>query len=256
FVVAIAHPTADADPVIRRVLYPGRCPKPQARTHEICLHGFPDPARPATRASFPISALPFTVYSGGPADFAGPWPGAGGITILELPAESPLQVAFPPSTRVEVQLLQRSAGPITVTALNSARSPVASAATSGPDEAGETLTLEADEIVAVVVVPKHSKGASLVGLCVSQGAPPSPAPDAKRGQSTRLGYTGSIDLDLRAPRGDWAVVLVVQGVNNLPPGTDPAEAARLLGGITASANLADIGACVVVELLDHVFHVF
>ena len=42
---------------------------------------------------------------------------------------------------------------------------------------------------------------------------------------------------------------------NVPTGTEPTIAARTIGGINASDNIADLVFCGVVMLLDHVFDV-
>jgi hypothetical protein len=54
----------------------------------------------------------------------------------------------------------------------------------------------------------------------------------------------------------WGGCLFVQSVDETPLASrDPIAAARRLGGITESANLAEIAGCVLVEILDHSFDI-
>ena len=250
FVVATLHSLPDATQAMRRVLVPGQCGVAQRRTKDVCFRGFGPPAKPGGSAAFPLTEGAYTLYSSASSRFVPP---AGGSTlpILDLSSRDSVLVSFTPATRVRVRVIQGAGPRVTVAARNSAGVVVATASSTGANPNGETLTLEADEIVAVRIFTKGERNA-LVGVCSSRGKP-THQPDGKK--FPRFTYTGSVDLDLRAQRGEWGVMLSVQSVNTYPPDADPSESAPHLGGITTSANMANLGGCVIIELLDHVFNV-
>jgi hypothetical protein len=253
FVVAVCHPQSAPETLMRRVLVPGVCRNRQKRTKDVCFRGFAPPAKPGEMAWLPVREGVFSIDSHQPGRYVGPWPGAGGLTILQLPREEPLRVIFPPSTRARVEVLQQGSGKVIAEARNSAGLVVSKASTSGPNPNGERLKLEADELVEVDLRGGGGRG-HLVGACASSGPPPKTHPPGVK-DVHRFTYTGEIDLGLSAARDRWGVSLYVQTVDNTPVDGDPITAARKLGGITASANMLNAGGCVLVELLDHVFDV-
>src|SRR2546429_7205549 len=72
-----------------------------------------------------------------------------GQNLLQVPA-TPLRVVFPPSTRVDFEVIQ-SPGPATIIGRNSAGQKVATVTGSGAAGTPETLVLEADELVEAII---------------------------------------------------------------------------------------------------------
>jgi hypothetical protein len=248
FVVANCFPRTNPERVVRRVLTPGRCPPPPPR--ETCFRGFPPPAVPREPAHFPMTVDVFHLDSERSGLFVGPWPpnDPNGLTVLRLPAQAPVRVFVPPSTVVRVEVFHTNR-PVRAEAYNAAGLRVSARSTTTQQNQLQVLELQGDEIIEVVITGGGGEG-YLVGVCVVQG-PVRPGREKVR----RFTYTGHLDLDLREITDQWAVSLSVQTVDNTPVGGDPIAAAQQLGGITASASVAQVAGCVVVMLLDHVFNV-
>ncbi len=246
-VVAVCYPTSNPDHLVYRVLRPGRC-KEVHRAAPVCFRGFPDPLPSGGGSGYTINLDPFRFESGEPAKPT-PAPAVSslaGLTLLALP-ETALRIVFPPSTRVEVEVLQPK-NAVTVIARNSAGQRVASVTGSGGSQEPETLVLEAHEMVEVVIGGGKG-GAFLVGMCVSK------QPDWQgKDRVHRLRYVGDLDLDLQEKRDRWNIILQVHSLDPSAPRGEPIAAARILGGIP-SANNAMVVGCVTIMLLDHVFDV-
>ena len=251
FVVALCYPTSNPERVLYRVLRPGRC-KGTYRPKPICLEDFPDPLPSFGGSGYTIDLDPFRFESNAPARVVPAQPGSPleGRNLLELP-HAPLRVVFPPSTLLELEVLQPERG-LRVTARNSAGRTVATVTGGGGSSDPETLTLRAPEMVEAVINGGGDDSA-LAGICVTK-RPDDATDDATTRRLYRLPYVGELDLGLREPKDRWNIVLQVQSLDPSGPKTDPISAARLLGGISASANVGAVG-CIVVMLLDHVFDV-
>ena len=247
FVVAHCFPTDQRERLVSRVLVPGRCaqvPKPEER---YCFDGFPRPAAPGTMANFPLVVSAFRVSAPQGSHFSGPWPPSdpGAVTSLQIPSGG-LEVRVPPSPEVTLKVYHH-ARPV----IARAYSPVGLVdQTESSMEQGhlQELRLAAPGIERVVIAGGAGEG-HLVGMC-ARGRQ---VPGAYQGRTFQ--YQGHLDLSLQEAKARWGVMLFAQTVNNAPPGSDPIAAAQNIGGMTATANVADVAVCTVVLLLDHVFDV-
>ncbi|MGN6092580.1 MAG: hypothetical protein ACTHOL_09530 [Luteibacter jiangsuensis] len=79
--------------------------------------------------------------------------------------------------------------------------------------------------------------------------------DPARWKARSQYYSATLALPRTATRGTWGVVVVAQSLDKSPVGADPVSAARRLGGIVASANVAEVGTCACAILFDCVFEV-
>jgi hypothetical protein len=251
YVVAMCYPESNPERVLYRVLRPGRCKGPY-RAKPICLEDFPDPLPSFGGSGYTIDLNPFRFESGSPARVMPAQPGSPleDRNLLELPSV-PLRMVFPPSTLLELETLQPGRG-LQVIARNSAGQTVATAKGSGGSPDPATLTLRAPEMVEAVI-SGGGDGSALAGICVTK-RPDDLADEGAAAKLFRLPYVGELDLGFREPKSRWNIVLQVQSLDPSGPKTDPVSAARVLGGITASANVLGVG-CIVVMLLDHVFDV-
>jgi hypothetical protein len=152
---------------------------------------------------------------------------------------------FPPGNKVSFQFgsLKRK---LQIVARNSAGVQVATATTTG---AADLVALQAPEMVEAVIAGAQGEGL-LYSVCVTKD-PNGPQVDEK---IHRLHYMGFLDLDLAEKKGDWNIVLSVQSRNLFPVGADPIQSSRVLAGVESGAGVLAAG-CIVVMLLDHVFHV-
>jgi hypothetical protein len=252
FVVAHCFPTRDPDRVVHRVLRRGGC-KPPRETKPTCFRGFSDPATPNQSATFPIREGRFALDGTRPGRYRGPWPPGGPdmLTILQLPP-APVRLLCPPCSLLEVELFH-SARPVEVTVFNAAGDPVDRGATGVQQNQPEQIPLRAHEIVSAEITGGAGEG-FLVGACAHPGLHRDDEYDKRHG-IRRFAYTGVLDLDVGERADEWGLLLSVQTVDTSTVGTDPVDAAGNLGGITASANIADPVTCGVVMLLDHVFNV-
>jgi hypothetical protein len=246
-VVAVCYPNSNPDRLVYRVLRPGRC-KEVRRAEPVCLRGFPSFLPSGGGSGYTINLDPFRFESGQPAKpiTAPPGAGLGALTILALP-ETSFRVVFPPSTRVEFEVLQPKNN-VTIAGYNSAGQRVASTTGGDPSEQPQMLVLEAPEMVEAVICGGRGT-AFLIGLCATK-EPYRPGNDRLR----RLYYTGNLDLDLMEKKDRWNIFLQVHSLDPSAPGGDPVAAARVLGGIP-SANNAMVVGCITIMLLDHVFDV-
>lgn len=252
FVVAHCFPVRDPDRTTPRVLRPGRC-RPPVDQRPICFRGFSPPAQPGQSATFPVREGPFALDGPRPGRYVGPWPPGGPetLTILQLPP-SPVRMVCPPCSLLEIELFHANQ-PVEVRAFNSAGDVVDHAATGAQQNQPVQVPLRAPEIVSAEISGGGGEG-FLVGACAHPVLHRDDEYDKEHG-IRRFTYTGALDLDPAERADDWGIVLSVQTVDNSPVGADPLDAARNLGGITASANMADPVACAVVMLLDHGFNV-
>jgi hypothetical protein len=140
-------------------------------------------------------------------------------------------------------------GPITALALDATGQVVDSATTTDQQGVLQTLELTGASISQVILRGGGGEG-FVVGMCIDAASDDLGISDARR-----FTYTGYLDLTLQEAKDKWGIVLFVQTVDNTDARTDPTVAARTLGGITASANVAQLAGCVTVMLLDHAFDV-
>ena len=269
FVVAVCYPNSNPNHLVYRVLRPGRC-KELPRAKPVCLRGFPDPLPSGGGSGYTINLDPFRFESGEPTRTV-PAPAGSllqGTMLLELPATS-LRVVFPPSTRVEFEVLQTK-HPVSIIGRNSAGRKVSSATGSGPSMDPETLMLEASEMVEAVISGGSKGGAFLAGICVSKqprctdlevelklerGSAMRSAEAVSHGEEAyHLCYVGDLDLGPQEQKDRWNIVLQVQSLDPSSPQGDPIEAAHILGGIPSATNALVVG-CITIMLLDHVFDV-
>lgn len=249
FLVAHSFPTDHQDRMVSRILSPGQCKTPPAET-ERCFHGFPPPAAPDQSAQFPITVDIFRLEASAPGRHEGPWPPGGqGVTTLLIPWQG-LTVRTPPASSVTLEVFHGS-GPVEAKAYDASSQLVDSDVTSDEQGVLHKLQLTGSNIVRVVVSGGNGEG-FLVGACASVAE--FSDEEHERGKYHHH-YLGYLDLPVNEPADRWGVVLFVQTVDNLPPGVDPLKAAETIGGITVSANVADLDGCTCVLLTDHVFDV-
>ncbi len=167
---------------------------------------------------------------------------------MRIPSSS-LQISFPSSSEVRIEIFHTNR-PVKAEAFDVFDNLISSTVSTEEQNISQTLVLTGTDIIRVVLSGGGGEG-NLVGICITHK-------DGKKSRDKnekRFIYTGKIDLDMHEAKDKWGVSLFVQTVNNVPTGTEPAVAARTIGGITASDNIADMAACGVVMLLDHVFDV-
>lgn len=70
----------------------------------------------------------------------------------------------------------------------------------------------------------------------------------------RCCFAGMVQLPPSEPSGAWNAVLTVQNVNHVPEGTNPVQAATVIGGHILTANAQALG-CAAFMLSDHTFDV-
>jgi hypothetical protein len=173
------------------------------------------------------------------------------LTILQLPP-SPVLMLCPPCSLLEIELFHANQ-PVEVRAFNSAGDAVDHAATGTQQNQPVHVPLRAPEIVSAEITGVGGEG-YLVGACAHPRLHRDDEYDKEHG-IRRFTYTGVLDLDPAERADEWGILLAVQTVDSSSVGADPLDAARNLGGITASANMAEPVTCAVVMLLDHVFNV-
>ncbi len=247
FLIALIYPLDAPDRMVRRVLRPGPCrfePPPDRQ----CFTGFPAPVVPSNQAVFPLRVGEFRFGAATDSVYVpATVPGApAGALAIQVPAGG-LRVVPRSSTRVELTVWHKGAG-VTARAFNGAGAELSTATSSAPADTLETLVVTGPE---VVLVQLESPGpAFLLGACRSAERFASYPPVRT--------YVGRFDTDNDESRGRWGIVLSVQTIDETPLPqalADPLRATRCLGGITRSANAVDLGACVVVEILDHAFDI-
>lgn len=252
FVVAQCFPLEDRDSVRSRVLRPGRCkPPPYA---EDCFESFPDEAiGENARALYPVHVGSFRVTGPGQPEFGRP-PADGSRDeglALRIPEAGPLRVDVVPMVDWVRVGVSHTARPVEVRAFNDVGQVVDTARGGDQPSHVDRLELSGRGISRLEVSGGGGEG-WLHGLCVEREGQEK---DKKRNEQRRFHYRGSHDIDLGENPGRWGIVLSVQTVDNSPRGTEPVVAAQTIGGITASRNVADLGICLIVLLLDHAFDV-
>ena len=249
FVVAHCFPKSEPERIVQRVLVPGVCKrdKPEDEDEEEGregFHGFPSIDEPQMEALFPFEIGVFQFNSNRPTIFVRSEDDPAGVTTLGI-QYSEVRISFPPCSHVDVEVYH-TFRPVTAKAYDVTGAVVATATTTRRQRVTQTLALDRHDIVQVVVSGGGGEG-YIVGIYIDQ--------EQDDQDGNRFVYVGNLDLDLREPADKWGIALFVQTVNDVPVGTDPAVAARTIGGITASNNVADLSGCEVVMLLDHVFDV-
>lgn len=258
FVVAQCFPLDDRDRVQSRVLRPGRCPDPPA-PGEYCFESFPERFYGDEQPpSFPLHVGPFRVDGPGEARFGTPPVGEGPQGLaLGIPHSDSLRVDVTPivdEMRVDVS---HTAAPVRVRAFNQLGQVVDTADGGGEERRVDRLELSGRGISRLSVSGGGGEG-WLHGLCVEPRGEDEEAlqrQEPRKEKEPRFGYRGTLDVGLGEDPGPWGITLDVQTVDNSRRDADPVTAAQTLGGITASQNVADLGGCLLVLLLDHVFDV-
>jgi hypothetical protein len=222
FPLALLYPVASGDKVLQRILRPA--PRQTVTTVNTSFAGFPNPARIGSTV-LPAITGAFAVDSDLPGAFAAPPGGSGlpaGTFVLTLPGGN-VRMFVPIGTQVVVDInLTGSAGPLAVTALNSARDTVATTFTTAAGPSGRTLvTVSASEIVELVL--SGVANAQLFGATSRRASPETTAP---------LSYAGSIPASDLLPRGKWGVSLFVQAADSGLP-----ESANVVETSIAGATL-------------------
>ncbi|MGO8926415.1 MAG: hypothetical protein ACLQU3_05930 [Limisphaerales bacterium] len=249
FVVAVCYPINDPERVLYRVLTPGNCSMDR-KASPVCIADFPDPPPSMGGSGYSINLDPYRFESSEPLRVVkGPAGTAlANKNLLKLPS-TPVRILIPPCTLASIEVILPK-GPMTVIGRNSAGLKVASARLQAGAAHPQKVTLEAAEMVEVVLTTRDHN-AQLVGI----GATKNPHPvavDAKSDDLHYLLYRGGLDLNLTEQKGPWNIILQVQGVDPSSPGGDPIAAARTLGGMTASGNISVIS-CIAIALIDAAF---
>jgi hypothetical protein len=249
FLVAHCFSQSNPERIIRRVLTPGYCPFAQQEV-ETCFHGFPPPAEPGKEVRFPYDVDIFHFDAANPGRFQGPWPygDPNGVIIMRIPTGG-LKITFPPSREVKIEVFHTHS-PIQAEAFDMKGGSVAIAQSSEQEGVLQTLVLTGNGIVSVELSDGGGEG-YLVGMCATHKF----KEDRKDRKERSFSYTGYIDLDLYESPDKWGIALFVQTVNNLPPGTDPVQAAQTIGGIAVSDNIEECEPCKIVMMTDCVFEV-
>jgi hypothetical protein len=222
--IALLYPLVSGEKVIPRVLRPTA--RQSVTTVNTSFAGFPNPARlGATVLPAVAGAGAFAVDSDLPAAFATPPGGSGlpaGTFVLTMPAGD-VRLFVPIGTQVVVDInLTGSPGPLTVSALNSARDTVATTFTTAPGTSGRTLvTISASEIVEVVM--SGVANAQLFGITSRRASPEATAP---------LCYAGALTAADLTPKGKWGASLFVQAVDSGGP-----ESANIVETAIGAATL-------------------
>jgi hypothetical protein len=250
FVVAQCFPLDDRNLVRSRALTPGRCKHdPQGKLD--CFDSFPGHIADENtlRAPYPVYVGPFRITGPNEArfDVVHPTNRPQPSLALRVPYDTALTVDVTPMTNRALVDVSHTFLPVEIRALNDLGQVVDTAKGGTTQNQVDRLKLQGPGITRLIVTGGGGEGL-LHGLCVER--------DREHNPNERLlHYRGTQDLDLRQASGRWAVVLTVQTVDNSPAGTDPIVAAQTIGGLTASANVAEVATCVIVLLLDHAFDV-
>lgn len=246
FVVAHYFPLASPDSTTKRIMLTGGpCEKYDARIGHnaapICVHGFKPQVEGIAQIGFPYVTSVFRLWSGDDATvLKGNW--------LRLPTPSGISIACPPSTYVEIEVVP-SEKPVHATAYSANGVAIDQAVSSSSPGLVQTLVLTGPEIVRVTVAAAAGD-CYLAGICVDKRKL-----DPARWKAHSQYYSTALALPRTVTRGTWGVVVVAQSLDKSPVGADPVAAARRLGGIVASANVAEVGACACAILFDCVFEV-
>ena len=245
FVVAHCFPLVEPDLSTRRVLVPGQlCERVDReldqRRAPVCVHGFAPQVSGVAQMNFPVVAAPFVLWS------------KAGETVLQnsalrIPKSAAINIACPPSTHVELEVIRKGA-PIRAIAFSANGREIAHAQSTAA-RGKQKLKLSGPEIVKVAVEGGGGDG-YLAGICADKRIIP-----AGPWKAVSSYYTGTLDLALRERPGKWAVVVVAQTMDATPTGGDPLAAARRLSGIVNSANVVETGQCACTILFDHTFDV-
>jgi len=190
---------------------------------------------------------------------------------LQIPAK-PLVLRHGPAKRAVAHIVQFASPPVSVIALNAAGDQVDRATTPAGQNTVHVVELNGSGIVEVVLRGGDGE-ALLIKYCIDPvgndpveirvrarvaGAVGEEHPDldmsSRRLKARRCCFTGSLRLPPDEPAGRWAVHLSVQNVNGVPDGTNPEQAATVIGGHLLSVH-ADALGCAAVMLLDHAFDV-
>jgi hypothetical protein len=251
YVVAQCFPLSDRNRVKSRVLRPCRCEE-APELDFFCFKAFPK--RVTTRVQeneFPFYVGPYRVDGPGSPQFDNPGTGPG--PALRIPLDEALQIRVTPLVdEVEVYVSHFNK-PVRVQALNQLDQIVDSVESGEEEGEIKALELEGKGINRLVVTGGGGEG-FVHGLCVDPDRKGHQAEQQKQ-QERAFQYCGTLELGVGEDPAEWGITLNVQTVDYSRRDVDPITAAQNIGGMPVSQNVADLGGCVLVLLLDHVFDV-
>jgi hypothetical protein len=259
FVVAHCTPFDDPTRIVRRVLAlsDDGCARLDEHIHKkpgsrrVCVRGFSEQLKGSSRMLFRIKEEPFilwsrasttTLYSAGNAG------NPTGMNAVRVPLNEPMYVVLPPSTHVELLVFQFNKQ-LRARAFAANGAIVDEQTTPAQQGVSHTLALRGLEIIAIELSGGGGEG-FLAAIC-ADNRPTPPNPDKVRSRY----YTGTLDLSIAEPAGDWGVLVTSQTIDMTANGGDPIDAARRLGGIVDSANIVEEGECRCTVLYDTRFSV-
>ncbi|MEM1437346.1 MAG: hypothetical protein AAF769_04010 [Pseudomonadota bacterium] len=259
FVVAHCTPFDDPTRVVRRVLAPsdGGCRRLDQKLHQkpdarrVCVRGFTAQLEGSSQMLFQIKEGPFILWSRASGTTLYPATNAAnptGLDAVRLPRSEATYLVVPPSTNIDLLTFQFNA-PIRARAFAANGTVVDDQTTPAQQGAPHTLTLRGLEIVVIELSGGNGEG-FLAAICADNR----PAPQQDKKVRSRY-YTGTLDLPLNEPAGDWGVLVTSQTIDMTENGGDPIDAARRLGGIVDSANIVEEGECRCTVLFDTTFSV-
>lgn len=192
---------------------------------------------------------------------------------LQLPRQ-PLRLSHAPTDLIRARVASGTGQAVTLTAVDGAGQPIGHESTPPDSQDDHVLEIAGEGIAGAVLRGGGGEGL-LVEYCV--GRPTGPEVSApvsenlargigqeltrldladRRLRGRRCCFTGRIRLPATELPDRWDVHLVVQNINHVPDGTEPEEAATVIGGHVLSQHAAPaVVGCTVVMLLDHVFDV-
>ncbi len=274
-VVAHLIPHSAPDTALRAVLHPTACPRTfphdppgNGETQRLCVDfddypvgSYPYKGAFAWLGYFDPAQLAVQVV-----DWAGPDQGL-------LVPQNRLVLTHEPASRVIVDVMHFNQ-PVRLEAYNAAGVRVADATSPGDQGVTHQLELVGDGIVRVIVSGGGGEGLILrycihavredgfvahVGEELASSVHfeiPSLAFKGHELEAIRCCFSGAVQLPPDEEPGRWDVHLTVQNVNNVPDGTPPEEAAKVIGGHLLSRHgNAEVLGCTTIMLLDHAFDV-
>jgi hypothetical protein len=172
---------------------------------------------------------------------------------LRIPFDEALQIRVTPLVdEVEVYVSHFNK-PVRVQALNQLDQIVDSVESGEEEGEIKALELEGKGINRLVVTGGGGEG-FVHGLCVDPDRKGHQVEQQKQ-QERAFQYCGILELGVGEDPAEWGITLNVQTVDYSRRDVDPITAAQNIGGMPVSQNVADLGGCVLVLLLDHVFDV-
>lgn len=195
-------------------------------------------------------------------------------TTLLIPSAG-LTLQHPPATAVRLRVAQLTTRPVTIQAFNHFGQPLGEIAAPNVRNQIHELTIGSRLITRVEVRGGGGEGvlASYCLLPADEEATTTPIPESLLGAYREIQvpflsrpegsevtvrrhcFRGRRRLPPDAPSGRYRIYLTVSNVNHVPPGTPPAEAARVIGGQELGTHSQAL-LCTFMMLGDHVFDIF